>query len=101
MKTQIVITSQELHTAIAAFLLDELREHLYLAHRKPALTDKVVKAMAEELQEEIDPRLWERMQSSGYWRHMHLAIEDAGFNTWTIARVLSGKWNEQQTPKNN
>lgn len=96
MKTQIVITSQELHTAIAAFLLDELREHLYLAHRKPSLTDKVVKAMAEELQQEIDPRLWERMQASGYWRHMHLAIEDAGFNTWTIAQVLSGKWKMEE-----
>lgn len=92
MKTQCVITSQELHTIIAAFLLEELKEQLYLAHRTPSLTDKMVKAMVEELQTEVNPQLWERLNSSGYWRYIKLAMEDAGLNHWTIARVLAGKW---------
>lgn len=92
MKTQCVITSQELHTIIALFLLEQLKEQLFLAHRHPSLADKIAKAMVEELQTEVDPELWERLKSSGYWRYVKTAMEDAGLNHWTIARVMAGKW---------
>lgn len=91
MKKILQIPTEQMHRAIVAFLLEEAKKNYQFISRKPGLEESLLRELAEENKRHLDPDFLSIVDNSHWWRRVLRAIEDCGLNSYTFARVLTGK----------
>lgn len=87
MKKQLVVSGNEIHRVVIAFLLEETQRHYFLARRTPGLEEDLLKTLIEENKRQLPAELLALVNQSTWWRRVCRAIEDCGLNHWDIIQA--------------
>lgn len=91
MKKTLTISSEQLHRVIVQFLLVEAQRQYFLVNRHAGIEESVLKSLLEENKRRLEPNVFELVNNTPWWRRTLRSIEDCGLNHFTVAKMLVGK----------